>query len=67
MTAKKTDLGGGTIQLKWVRSAICAPVKQKLVIKGLGFTRLNQVIQRPNTQAIRGMVAKVPHLVEVVD
>jgi large subunit ribosomal protein L30 len=67
MTAKKSSTGAGTIQLKWVRSAICAPRKQKLVIKGLGFTRLNQTIERPNTQAIRGMVAKVPHLVEVVD
>jgi large subunit ribosomal protein L30 len=67
MTAKKSSLGSGMIQLKWVRSAICAPEKQKLVIKGLGFTRLNQVIQRPNTQAIRGMVAKVPHLIEVLD
>jgi len=67
MTAKKTSSGSGTIQLKWVRSGICAPEKQKLVIKGLGFTRLNQVIERPNTQAIRGMVAKVPHLIEVVD
>jgi large subunit ribosomal protein L30 len=67
MTAKKTSSGSGKIQLKWVRSAICAPQKQKLVIKGLGFTRLNQVIERPDTQAIRGMVAKVPHLVAVVD
>jgi len=67
MTAKKANSGGGTIQLKWVRSAICAPQKQKLVIKGLGFTRLNQVIERPNTQAIRGMVAKVPHLIEILD
>ena len=66
MTAKKTN-AGGTVQLKWVRSAICAPVKQKLVIKGLGFTRLNQVIERPDTAAIRGMVAKVPHLVEIVN
>jgi len=66
MTAKKTNSSGGTIQLKWVRSAICAPGKQKSVIKGLGFTRLNQVIERPNTPAIRGMVAKVPHMVEVV-
>jgi len=67
MTAKKTNASGGTIQIKWVRSAICAPEKQKLVIKGLGFTRLNQVIQRPDTQATRGMVAKVPHLLEIVD
>jgi large subunit ribosomal protein L30 len=67
MTAKKTNAGSAKIHLKWVRSAICAPEKQKLVIKGLGFTRLNQVIERPDTQAIRGMVAKVPHLVAVVD
>lgn len=66
MTAKKSTVSGGTIQLKWVRSAICAPTKQKKVVKGLGFTRLNQVIQRPDTPAIRGMVAKVPHLVEIV-
>ena len=66
MTAKKTNSGSGKIHLKWVRSAICAPVKQKLVIKGLGFTRLNQVIERPDNAAIRGMVAKVPHMVEVL-
>jgi len=66
MTAKKTNSGSGKIQLKWVRSAICAPTKHKLVIKGLGFTRLNQVVERPDTDAIRGMVAKVPHLVEIV-
>jgi len=66
MTAKKENSGSGRIQLKWVRSAICAPTKQKLVIKGLGFTRLNQVIERPDTAAIRGMVKKVPHMVEIV-
>ncbi len=55
-----------TIQLKWVRSAIQAPVKHKAVIKGLGFTRLNQVIEREDTASIRGMVKKVPHLVEIV-
>ncbi len=55
------------IKLKWVRSAIQAPVKHKKVIKGLGFTRLNQVIEREDTPSIRGMVAAVPHLVEIVD
>jgi large subunit ribosomal protein L30 len=67
MTAKKTNSGSGKIHLKWVRSAICTPEKQKLVIKGLGFSRLNQVIERPDTAAIRGMVAKVPHLIEIVE
>ncbi len=66
MTVKKTVTSGGKIQLKWVRSAICAPVKQKRVVKGLGFTRLNQVIERPDNPAIRGMVAKVPHLVVII-
>ena len=66
MTAKKSNVGGGKIHLKRVRSAICAPTKQKLVVKGLGFTRLNQVIERPDNSAIRGMVAKIPHLVEIV-
>jgi len=63
----KTSKSTGTIHLKYVRSSICAPVKQKLVVKGLGFTRLNQVIERPDTPAIRGMVKKVPHLIEVVE
>jgi len=67
MTTKKPKAAvPGMIHLKWVRSSICAPVKQKLVVKGLGFTRLNQVIDRPDNQAIRGMVAKVPHLVEIL-
>jgi len=66
MTTKKPKAASGKIHLKWIRSAICAPVKQKLVVKGLGFTRLNQVIERPDNPAIRGMVAKVPHLVEII-
>jgi large subunit ribosomal protein L30 len=57
---------GTKMKLKWVRSAIAAPVKHKLVVKGLGFTRLNQVVVREDTPSIRGMVAKVPHLVEIV-
>ena len=66
MTAKKSTSGVGKLHLKWVRSAICTPVKHKLVVKGLGFTRLNQVIERPDNPAIRGMVAKIPHLVVIV-
>jgi len=56
----------GKIQIKYVRSSICAPIKHKKVIRGLGFTRLYQVVERPDTPAIRGMVKKVPHLVEIV-
>jgi len=66
MTTKTSKSSDGTIQIKQVRSAICSPIKHKKVVKGLGFTRLNQVIVRPNTSAIRGMVKKIPHLVEIV-
>ena len=66
LATKKPAKTAGNLHLKWVRSSICAPFKQKLVVKGLGFTRLNQIIERPDTPAIRGMVAKVPHLVEIV-
>jgi large subunit ribosomal protein L30 len=55
------------IRLKWVRSAIAAPQKHKLVVKGLGFTRLNQVIEREDTPSIRGMVKAIPHLVKIVN
>jgi large subunit ribosomal protein L30 len=57
----------GTLKIQWVRSAIAAPEKHKLVVKGLGFTRLNQVVVREDTPSIRGMVNKVPHLVKIVE
>jgi large subunit ribosomal protein L30 len=66
MVSKTSKTSGDKLHIKWVRSAICTPKKQKLVIKGLGFTRLNQVIERPDNAAIRGMVKKVPHLLEIV-
>lgn len=62
MTAEKKK-----IRIKYVRSKIATPQKHKLVVKGLGFTRLYQVIEREDTPSIRGMIAKVPHLVQVVD
>ena len=45
---------------------IQAPVKHKRVIKGLGFTRLNQIVVREDTPSIRGMVRTVPHLVRII-
>lgn len=57
----------GTIKIQYFRSMICTPSKHKLVIKGLGFTRLNQVVTREDTPSTRGMIKKVPHLVRVID
>jgi large subunit ribosomal protein L30 len=55
------------IRLQYYRSKISTPVKHKLVVKGLGFTRLNQIVEREDTPSIRGMVKAVPHLVRIVE
>jgi large subunit ribosomal protein L30 len=55
------------IRIQYYRSAISTPVKHKLVIKGLGFTRLNQVVERVDNESVRGMVKTVPHLVRILE
>ena len=55
------------IRIQYFRSKNNTPLKHKLVVKGLGFTHLNQIVEREDTPSIRGMVAKVPHLVRVVE
>jgi large subunit ribosomal protein L30 len=60
-------MADATIKVKLVRSPICTPLKHKIVVRGLGLRKINQVVERPDNPAIRGMVAKVPHLVEIVE
>ncbi len=55
------------IKIKLVRSPICTPEKHKKVVRGLGLRKIDQVVERPDTPSFRGMVAKVPHLVAIVD
>jgi large subunit ribosomal protein L30 len=55
------------IRIQYYRSMIQAPVKHKKVVKGLGFTRLNQIVEREDTPSIRGMVKTIPHLVRIVN
>jgi large subunit ribosomal protein L30 len=55
------------VKIQWYRSAIAAPEKHKVIVRSLGLTRLNQVVERPDTPAIRGMVAKIPHLLRIVE
>ena len=57
----------GSIKIQWVQSAIGCPQKHKRVVRGLGLRKLQQVVERPDNPAIRGMVAKVPHLVRIVE
>jgi len=69
-TASDTNRPAGTpskIRIQYYRSAISTPVKHKLVIKGLGFTRLNQIVERVDNESVRGMVKAVPHLVRILE
>jgi len=69
MASKKKAVNetGASLKIQYYRSMICTPDKHRLVIKSLGFKRLNQIINREDTPAIRGMVAQVPHLVKILE
>jgi ribosomal protein L30 len=56
-----------TLRLRQVRSGIGGTRAMRETLKALGFRRMNQVVERQDTREIRGMIAKVSHLVEVID
>ena len=53
------------LKVTLVRSGINRPELQKLTIKGLGLTRMHKSVLLNDTPAIRGMIRKVAHLVQV--
>ncbi|KMY65803.1 50S ribosomal protein L30 [Desulfocarbo indianensis] len=55
------------IRVQLVKSGIGRPKRHKLTLKGLGLTKMNMIKELNDTPAIRGMIAKVPHLVKVLD
>ena len=66
--AKKSDnTAGGKIRIQYYRSTIGYSKHQKDIVKSLGITKLNQTVERPDTPAMRGVVAKVPHLLRIVE
>jgi large subunit ribosomal protein L30 len=62
-----SDKAQRTIRIKWVRSGIGFTYHQKRIVRSLGLKKLNQEVERPDTPQIRGLVAKVPHLVKIVE
>ncbi len=55
------------VKIQWYRSTIAAPEKHKVIVRSLGFTKLNQIVERPDDNSIRGMVAKIPHLLRIIE
>ena len=64
---KQQGEAGGRIRIQYYRSAIGFPETQKEIVRSVGFTKLNQVVERPDTAAMRGMVQKVPHLIRIIE
>lgn len=56
-----------TIVVKQVGSPIRRPAKQRQTLVGLGLNKMHKTRELEDTPAIRGMVAKIPHLVEIVE
>ncbi|MBD0373673.1 MAG: 50S ribosomal protein L30 [Pyrinomonadaceae bacterium] len=64
---KKEQANGATIRIQYYRSFIAAPKTHKQIVRSLGLTKLNQIVERPDTPATRGFVEKVPHLLRIIE
>jgi large subunit ribosomal protein L30 len=56
-----------TVRIKQVKSKIGYDRRQRANLRGLGIRRMNQVVEREDTPAVRGMINKVSHLVVVLE
>ncbi|MFN7962539.1 MAG: 50S ribosomal protein L30 [Thermoanaerobaculia bacterium] len=56
-----------TIKIRQVRGLAQVRDRDREVMRGLGLRRIRHVVERPDTPAIRGMVARVSYLVEIVE
>ena len=56
-----------TIKIQQVKSRIGAPKDQKSALDSLGLRKMNRIVEKEDTPAIRGMIRKVHHLVKVIE
>lgn len=65
--APKAEKSGKTVTVKQVRSGAGRIPKQNATLKGLGLCKINRVRTLEDTPAVRGMIRKVAHLIEIID
>lgn len=58
---------GKTLRIRQVHSGIGCPREMRETLKALGLGKMHRVSQRPDTKETRGMIAKIPHLVKIVE
>jgi large subunit ribosomal protein L30 len=65
MANHRTDTKGATVTVTLMKSPIGFRDNQEKVVRGLGLRRIRHTVKLKDTPAIRGMIHKVRHLVEV--
>lgn len=65
--APKAEKTGKTVTVRQVKSGAGRSIKQNATLVGLGLRRIGKVSTLEDTPEVRGMIAKVAHLVEIVD
>jgi len=56
-----------SIKIKQIGSPIRRPEVQRKMLIGLGLNKMHKVVELQDTPEVRGAIAKMPHLVEVVE
>ncbi|MGB3753066.1 MAG: 50S ribosomal protein L30 [Parerythrobacter sp.] len=56
-----------TVTFKQVGSPLRRPESQRKILIGLGLNKMHKVVTRQDTPEVRGAIAKVPHLVQVIE
>ena len=64
--SKDKKASGKTLRVRQIRSGIGCPVEMRETLRALGLGKLHRVSERVDSPEVRGMIAKIPHLVEVV-
>ena len=71
MTAKRPqDSGepkGRRLRIQQVRSMIGSKPRQREILRTLGLSRIRAIVERDDTPAVRGAVARIPHLVQILE
>ena len=56
-----------TIVVKQIGSPIRRPKEQRATLVGLGLNKMHKTRELEDTPSVRGMVEKIPHLVEIIE
>ena len=66
-TKKSKQAETAKIRIQYYRSSIATPKTHKQMVLSLGLTKLNQIVERPDNDSTRGAVAKIPHLLRIIE